>query len=138
VLVELNGFDELCDGLGQEDCQLGLRIDAAGYPVFYSRRLMTVESEEHHQRGEPLWRVDPVLGPERYMAKLLEFGLEKRSTDGAFDASHLVIDLALGLRQTKSLGNHYELADLRPEDLPGTAEGIPTTFWVDGRPIAEV
>jgi len=41
--VELNGYDELCDPVGGEDYQLGLRIEFAGVPIFYCRAMLAVE-----------------------------------------------------------------------------------------------
>ena len=43
-----------------------------------------------------------------------------------------------GLRQASSLGNHYELRDLQPADLPAISEGLPTHFRFDGRPLEQL
>jgi hypothetical protein len=136
--LDVNGFDELCDANGGEDCQLGLRLELAGSPIFYSRRLLSLESDALHAAGTPLVRIDPLLSPEAYDAHLARFGLRTRVVDGPLDVSHLVLDLTLGTRSPRSLGNHFELAALRPGDLPGTAAGLPETYWADGRPLREL
>ena len=53
LLLEVNGFDELCDPIGGEDYHLGIRLEWAGTPLYYSRRMLTMESEELHQCPEP-------------------------------------------------------------------------------------
>ncbi len=140
VLVEVNGFDELCDGIGGEDYQVGIRLELAGHLVFYSRTMMTVESEDH-QAEDPvqLERVDPVLDEARYHDRLATLGVSCRPTAGQrCDASHMVLDLVHGLGASRAVGNHYDLAALKPADLPSTSQGLPTTFWFDGRRLAEL
>ena len=140
VLVEVNGFDELCDGIGGEDYQLGIRLELAGHPVFYSRTMMTVESEDH-QAEDPvqLERVDPVLDEARYHDRPATLGVSRRPTAGQrCDASHMVLDLVHGLGASTAVGNHYDLAALKPANLPSTSQRLPTTFWFDGRRMAEL
>lgn len=138
-MIEVGGFDELSDGCGGEDYQLGLRLEHGGHPLFYSRSMLTVESEEHHRGdGQVFHRVDPDVDEAAYMARLADFGVEHRSTAGRFDASHMVLDLVLGRRATVSLGNHYRVADLTKADLPGTAATLPATYWFDGRALADL
>jgi hypothetical protein len=139
LLLEVGGFDELCDSIGGEDWQFGVRLERAGGLLCYSRRMLTIESEELHRVGTPMWRIDPVAEPDAYRARLSRYGLEERSfPDGAHDASHMLLDLLYGLRQTRSLGNHYELADLAPDDLAGTVAQFPSTHWFDGRALADL
>ncbi len=140
VLVDVNGFDELCDGIGGEDYHLGIRLELAGHRVFYSRTMMTVESEDH-QAEDPvqLERVDPVLDEARYRDRLATLGVRCRPTEGQrCDASHMVLDLVHGLGAPRALRNHYDLTTLTPADLPFTTQGLPTTFWLDGRRLTEL
>ena len=138
LLVAVNGADEICDSIGGEDYHLGIRMEFAGAPIFYSRRMLTIESEELHRQGEPLLRLDPTADPDTYMERLRRFGVEQRSTDGGFDSSHMILDLLYGARATRSVGNYYDLAELTPADLPGLAERLPELHWFDGRPLAEM
>lgn len=53
TLLEVNGFDEALDGLSFEDVCLGLRLEKAGYQLWYDQRMLTFESEEaHHTPGD--------------------------------------------------------------------------------------
>jgi hypothetical protein len=67
LLLQLNGFDELCDSIGGEDWQLGIRLELAGVPIWYDRRMLSIESEELHRLGTPFQRVDRTLAPVAYM-----------------------------------------------------------------------
>ena len=42
LLVRVNGFDELCDPIGQSDCQFGIRLEWAGARIFYSLSLIHI------------------------------------------------------------------------------------------------
>jgi hypothetical protein len=139
VMLEVNGFDELCNGIGGEDYNLGIRLELAGHRVFYSRRMTTIESEDHAARYPlPLARIDPVLDERAYRARLARFGVSERIVEGRCDASHMALDLVYGLGRPQSFGNHFELRDLQPADLPATCRGLPTTFWFDGTPLADL
>ena len=139
LLIDLNGYDELCDGLGGEDYQLGMRLEIAGQRMFYSRRMLTIESQERHVGpGQQVLRLDHELDEAAYLERLSSFGVTGRSTDGRCDASHMVIDLVLGLGTAASLGNHVELGDLGSDDLEATAATLPTAYWFDGRPFGEM
>lgn len=139
VMLEVNGFDELCDGIGGEDCNLGIRLEMAGHRVFYSRRMTTIESEDHAARYSlPFVRIDPVLDARAYRERLAGFGVSERSIEGRCDASHMALDVVYGLGKPQSIGNHFELRDVQPADLPATSRGLPTTFWFDGRRLSEL
>jgi hypothetical protein len=138
-MLEVNGFDELCDGIGGEDCNLGIRLEMAGHRVFYSRRMTTIESEDHAARYSlPFVRIDPVLDARAYRERLAGFGVSERSIEGRCDASHMALDVVYGLGKPQSIGNHFELRDVQPADLPATSRGLPTTFWFDGRRLSEL
>jgi hypothetical protein len=138
LLLDIGGFDEMCDSMGGEDYQLGMRLEATGATILYRRAMLTIESEELHRQQEPLSRVDPSLAPDAYMDRLRRFGVAQRATDGAFDCSHMVLDVVLNLRANEALGNHYVLRDLAPEALEETASTMPTHRWFDDKPIAEM
>lgn len=139
AMVELNGFDEICDGTGGEDCQLGLRLEHAGYRLFYDRSMHTIEADDvYTSEGQTRRRIDPVLAEQAYMAHLAAHGVRHRSTTGRLDAGHLVLDLVLGTRATVSLGNHFDVAELTVEGLDATAATLPERYWFDGRPWSEL
>jgi glycosyltransferase involved in cell wall biosynthesis len=139
LLLDVDGYDELCDGLGGEDYQFGVRLELLGERLFYSRSMLTIESQELHAgTGQQLLRVDMSLDEPEYLRRLGEWGVTARSTDGRCDASHMMLDLVYGLRATESLGNHVRLADLTIDDLEATAATLPTTYWFNGIDLADM
>ena len=138
LLHDLNGLDELCDSIMGEDSQLGYRIEHAGIPIYYDRRMFTVESEELHHQGERPVRLDDPLHPVLYMARLREFGVRRRTRQGRFDATHLLFDIVHGTRTTESLGNYYRLAELTAKNIDSVRDAFPQHYWVDQRPLAEL
>lgn len=47
--LEVNGFDEYCDGVGGEDYDFGIRLERAGHSLYYARNMTSIESSSHHQ-----------------------------------------------------------------------------------------
>jgi glycosyltransferase involved in cell wall biosynthesis len=138
LLIELNGFDELCDPVGGEDYQLGLRIEWSGAAVYFARAMLAIESEELSVQPAALRRVDKHAEPADYMRRLREFGVRHRSTDGRTDNSHMILDILHGLRSLRSLGNYYDLRTLEPMDLPETVARFPRNHWFDWQPLVEM
>jgi len=62
-LLDVNGSDEMCDGLGFEDCILGIRLANRGYHFQYDRRMLSYESEEHHFIDKVMRRTDKGISP---------------------------------------------------------------------------
>lgn len=137
VLIEVGGFDELCDSVAGEDYQLGIRLENAGHRLFYSRAMLTIESE-NHAVGTSLERLDATLPEVRYLELLRQFGVDKRTTDGRLDASHMVLDILYGRHQRHSIGNAYELGRLGPDQLEGLADRFPERHWFTGLPLSEM
>jgi glycosyltransferase involved in cell wall biosynthesis len=138
LLLAVNGLDELCDTVGGEDYHLGIRLEWAGARIFYSRRMLTIESEELHRVNEPLRKLDKTATPDAYMRKLHEFDVEQRTVPGACDPSHMVLDILYGIRTTQALGNYYMLEELSAATLNTVAERFPQYHWFDGQPLAEL
>ena len=138
LLLQLNGFDELCDSIGGEDWQLGLRLELAGVPIWYDRRMLSIESEELHHLGTPFQRVDRTLAPAAYMERLEEFGVRHRRVSGACDSSHMLLDIAFGTGSPSTQGNYYWLADLEASTLEATVPRFPRRHWFDGVSLSEL
>jgi hypothetical protein len=132
LLLSVNGLDELCDSIGGEDYQLGLRLAHTGATILYDRAMLTVESEELGRLGTPYRRYDREISEGDYMARLAAFGLDRRSTTGRCDASHMVLDVTLGTGSWATHGNVCWLADLTPDGFAATARRFPDTHWFDG------
>jgi hypothetical protein len=137
LLLQLNGFDELCDSIGGEDWQLGIRIELAGEAIWYDRRMLSVESEELHRLGRQFRRVDRKLPPAAYMERLEGFGVRQRRVSGACDSSHMLLDIVYGTGSPSTQGNYYWLADLEESMLEASTLRFPRRHWFDGMPLAE-
>jgi hypothetical protein len=123
ALLKINGYPEdLCDGMGYEDCVTGVAIALNGYAFKYSRRMKTLESaEDHHNQGAML-RYDPGKSPE--------------------DKSHALLEKVKGWRAfPQHFGKNFEtLRELRSHMLSGGKFPIrhePTHEWFTGMPINE-
>ena len=106
-LLEINGWaEDLCDGLGFEDCCTGIVLHNTGHKMMYDRRMLTLESEEHHHT-EPAFRKEdwhfedgkPVPGGNRHD-----------------DKSHAALHIAQG---SKNFPNHFNIRELRQTVLNG-------------------
>jgi GT2 family glycosyltransferase len=138
LLLAVGGLDELCDTIGGEDYHLGVRLEWSGAPIRYNRRMLTIESEESHRGDIVLLRIDKKLGPDAYMARLREFGVTGRSTDGNWDSSHLILDILFGTRNLWPIGNYYVLNELTASHLPALVQHFPRHYWFDRRPLADM
>jgi hypothetical protein len=138
LLLELNGCDELCDSIGGEDWQLGVRMEWHGAPIYYSRRMLTIESEELHRQGTPALRIDKLTTPELYMSRLAEFGVTRRFIEGRHDSSHMLLDILFGTQSLQPMGNYYYLPDLCADGLASTVARFPAEHWFDGQPLREL
>jgi len=138
LLLQLNGFDELCDSIGGEDWHLGIRLELAGVPIWYDRRMLSIESEELHRLGTPFQRVDRTLPSAAYMERLEEFGVRHRRVPGACDSSHMLLDIVYGTASPSTQGNYYWLADLEAGMLEATVPRFPRRHWFDGVSLSEL
>jgi hypothetical protein len=144
LLVAVNGFDELCDPIGGEDGNLGVRLEWSGARIFYSRRMKTIKDGERH-RDDAVVRLDRghsdgvPLEESQYMDCLERFGVGARTiADAAWDCGHLCLDLLYGTRSVRALGNDYDLATLTEAELEQTATGFAERYWATGEPLAEL
>jgi hypothetical protein len=138
LLLQLNGFDELCDSIGGEDWHLGVRLEFAGVPIYYDRRMLSVESEELHRRGRIFARIDRTLPPAIYMDRLAAFGVGSRYVSGACDSSHMLLDVVYGTGSPATQGNYYWLAELTAGTLGSVTRWFPRRHWFDGLPLADL
>jgi len=136
LMLLVNGFDALCDGVGAEDFQLGIRLERAGVPIHYHRGMLTVESEELHRVGVPRNVYNPELDQDLYMRRLANFSVAKRAGTEKFDASAMIVDLAYGAPSLEALGNYYSLRELNAQTMNEIIERMPTHHWFDDRPLS--
>jgi hypothetical protein len=120
-VCQTNGFDEVCDGLGSEDYDFGIRLGKAGCKIFYNRNMVTYESEELHYQL-------PVA--KRIIKKV-----------GNTDQSHILLQRVLQEPRITTIGNYYHFGELRQkilqgEEFPKILE--PKHHWPDGQPLSEM
>jgi hypothetical protein len=123
--LAVNGQDEICDSLGGEDCDFGIRLDRLGaVPMFITKACATLEDEYGHW-DKPLTRLDkPWPGPE-----------------GPFSSNALVERLQRETSRVWTIGNDYTLQQIRDDVQAGKPFPIPTQptkHWVDDQPLSEM
>lgn len=141
VYLEMNGQDEMCDPIGGEDYNLGIRLQRAGYKIFYDTEMFTTESEEWHGQPPIMKRIDKKIPQEEYMKKLASYGINQRYIPGNWDSSHLVLDILYGSNDNWTKGNDYNLSEMRNSILMGGGFPIPSklaSHWVDNQPLSEL
>lgn len=121
----VNGQDEIHDSIGGEDYDFGERLERAGAPIFISRACGTFEDEDGHNTEAPVIRLDkPWSGG-----------------DGPYSSNYLFNQLRREKDRIWTLGNTFNLRELRDRVLAGEPFPIPTapaTHWVDGQPLSEM
>ena len=77
VYFELNGQNEMSDGVGCEDCEFGLRLERAGYNIYYNKLMFINESDWRF--GSDIQRIyiraDPVVSEKQYMNLLNNYNI---------------------------------------------------------------
>lgn len=112
VLLRVNGYDQICDSMGGEDYQYGMRVEKLRVPIFYNRKVIFYESEEYADQGNIFIRRDPLLTKETYDSLMKKYGITRRWVpDARTDLSHLVLDM-LTRDKYLSEGNTYTLKEL--------------------------
>lgn len=139
--LNVNGFDEICDGSGYEDVQFGARLQKKGYQMFYDVSMMTYECEECHGEGPVFRREDPLLTPSEYYAVKERMGITGvHEANGRTDVSHLLMDMVKTTTRKDNAwtwGNNFVLAELREtNELPGI--DVNMKHWATGIPLKEM
>lgn len=133
ALLDINGFGEICDGLGFEDCCTGIVMKNAGYEMRYDPQMMTYESEELHH-------VEPPFRKEDWH---FEDGKPVVGGNGGTDKSHSALNIA---RQSTRFeydvgGGFKDLRELRAHVLAGGEFPIrktPEHCWYTKIPLKDL
>lgn len=125
VALRVNGQDEICDSIGGEDYDFGVRLERAGAAIYFSRDVGTYEDEDGHHAEAPMIRLDkPYPGPE-----------------GPYSSNRLLYRLLKESARTWTLGNEFDLRELREHVLAGgefPVPKVPSRHWVDDQPLSEM
>ncbi len=114
-------FPQMTHGLGYEDSHTGAMLERNGVSFRYDRRMLTLESQEHHFIGKQMRREDPGVSPK--------------------DKSHAFVERAMGLRSWPNYFGEGGIAAVRAkvqagEPLPIISE--PALEWFTGTPLRDL
>lgn len=134
AFLSVNGWPEnICDGLGFEDCCMGIALKNAGHDMRYDPAMMTYESEELHH-------VEPALRKEDWHRVN---GVLQKGGNGGDDCSHAALHIA---QQSKWFeydvgGGFKDLRALRQHVLNGgkfPVRHAPEHHWWTGVPLKDL
>jgi len=145
--LRVNGQDEIHDTIGGEDYDFGERLERSGSQVYISRSCGTFEDEDGHHVGTPMVRLDKPWPPTSLReARTLTPGswtdsAQPTQAEGPYSSNYLFNRLRRDAGRSWTLGNHFDLRELRDRVLAGGSFPIPTeprVHWVDGQPLTEM
>jgi hypothetical protein len=132
VLLSINGYDEICNTIGQEDCNFGVRLEKTGKSIFFSKDVIFYESEEGAFNDNIFTRLNRDIPEDLYRNLMKQYGITQRWHEGPFTQISLMVDL-LARDKTWTEGNNYNLKDLRIKIFKGGSFDIETDAkTVDG------
>lgn len=136
VLLSVNGYDEICNSVGGEDYHYGMRIEKLNIPIYYNRKVVFYESEDHADQGNVFLRRDPLITQDQYESLMKQYNITRRWVPNArTDISHLILDM-LSRNKSWTEGNDYNLTDLKKTIQSG--ESFQTFFDVNMKTIEGV
>jgi glycosyltransferase involved in cell wall biosynthesis len=113
VILQVNGYDEICNTMGGEDYHYGMRLEKLGIPIYYNRNVVFYESEELADQCNVFLRRNPLLTKEKYQELMTKYNITKRWVpDARYDLVTLVLDM-LTRNKPWAEGNAYILSELR-------------------------
>lgn len=131
IIEAVNGFDECCDGMGFEDCLMGLRFSHLNgcRHAYYNRNMLTYESEEDHHTNEVFLRVDKKVSDNNIYRKY------------GHDCSHVVLNKCREEKSVRAWGNNFDMTKAR-QTFAETGEFPPAAdtdvHWLDGQPLKDM
>lgn len=118
-ILAVNGMDEIFDGqYGVEDCEFGARLEASGQNIFLNKECAIMESEEAHL--------------DCYVSRVGAKNLNGRH------ANETPCDASCRERRTWTVGNLFNMKELREKTLKGEPFEVPTQperDWRDNQPL---
>lgn len=116
--LQINGWDETCDGVSMEDVIFGLHLQNNGFPIYYDRRMKILEDRTPGQLSTPMRREDKGKSPE--------------------DKSHRMLAMLQGLKKSM---HQWDLRWVRDTVLKGEPFPVPVgpmADWFDGQLLSEM
>lgn len=137
AMLEVDGNDNACNGQGFEDYELGIRLERAGWPFFYNRNMLTLESDELHKDGTKLPMERKAVTPDRLPKNYESY--RHPNHDERHMSDHVVLNRVCNETDRirpiigsnlRSLRERYQATGLVP--IPRS----PETDWRDGMPLS--
>jgi hypothetical protein len=116
--LDVNGYDEQCDGLSGEDYIFGTMLENNNYPIKYDTRLAIIEDRTPGKLEPVMIRRDKGKSPN--------------------DKSHALLDLLVGCKRAQHQWNLRQLRTLVLDGQPWPVPILPDKDWYDGQPLAEM
>jgi len=135
-MLQVNGQDEIFDGMGYEDVSLSLALTNVGCEIFYNRNMATWESDEKHFQGTPLRRDDPGKSP-MDASHSLYYGTKQYPAPSGFQFGGVTNNPSY----TRAIGNRFDLRSLRNRILAGGTFPVPSEpkhRWYDNVPLEQL
>lgn len=146
--LRVNGQDEIHDTIGGEDYDFGERLERSGSEIFINRTCGTIEDEDGHHAEARMIQLDkpwPSTASVRFAGDgpYGLVGLDKAvsGSDGPYSSNRLFHKLRRESDRSWTIGNLFNLRDLKSLVLDGAPFPVPTepsTHWVDGQPLSEM
>lgn len=117
-ILNIGGFEEMCDSSGGEDYIMGLMAQNNGYPIKFDSRMRMVEDRTPSEIGPVAIRRDKGVSPN--------------------DKSHALLEM---LRHKKTTMHGFDIRAERDRVLAGqpwSPAWGPTTDFFDGQPVSEM
>lgn len=122
VALEINGFEELCDGLGMEDVIAGRHLTNAACPMMFDARMKIIEDRSNEPEA---------------LHNMKRDSKEKHPHDRT-DKGHEALRRFATQKRTS---HHWNLREIRERVLRGEpfpAATLPETDWFDGQQLKEM
>ena len=116
--LEINGWDETCDGAGFEDCFFGQMLANCGKRIRYDYRMKIIEDRTPSDSEMAPVKRDKGISPN--------------------DKSHALLAMLRGLKRSKHQWDLTSLARHVQAGGPWPIPTEPTHDWYDGQPLSEM
>lgn len=112
--LEVNGWDESCDGMGAEDTTIGLMLSNNGHPIFYEPRMLMVEDRTPGECGPVMRKEDYGQSPNDFSHKMLNLLKDRKTAMHGFDIRKVREDALSGKPWPAPWGPTHHLWDGKP------------------------
>jgi len=116
--LEVNGFDETCDGASAEDSIFGMYLKNCGKALKYDYRMKVIQDRTPGHTGPAMIRRDKGVSPN--------------------DKSHAQLAMLRTLKRSKHQWDLNTIRAIRASGEPWPIPTEPTHDWYDGQPLSEM